>query len=61
MNLKPNEIAIIGDRPLTDIWVGKRLGTITILVDPLMKNKEPLVVKFLRKIERSFMYIHEEA
>lgn len=59
MDLKPNQVAVVGDRPLTDIWVGKRLGSITILVDPLMKDKESDFVKFLRKIERSFMEISE--
>jgi hypothetical protein len=55
MGLKPQEVAIVGDRPLTDIWVGKRLGAITILVDPLIKDKESKVVKLLRKLERSFI------
>lgn len=55
MHLKPEEIAVIGDRPLTDIWVGKKLGSVTILVDPLMKDKEHDFVKFLRKLERSFI------
>ena len=50
-----HEVAVIGDRPLTDIWVGKRLGAVTILVDPLMKDKESNFVKFLRKLERSFI------
>ena len=55
MNLQPGEVAIIGDRPLTDIWVGDRLGTKTILVDPLMKNYEIPVIKLLRKLERTFI------
>jgi hypothetical protein len=55
LNLKPSEVAVVGDRPLTDIWVGKRLGSITILVDPLMKDHENTFIKFLRKLERSFI------
>lgn len=55
MELKPEEVSVVGDRPLTDIWVGKRLNALTILVDPLMKNKESNFVKFLRKLERSFI------
>ncbi|MEW5820182.1 MAG: YqeG family HAD IIIA-type phosphatase [Cyanobacteriota bacterium] len=55
MELKPNEIAVVGDRPLTDIWVGKKLGSVTILVDPLMKDNESELVKILRKLERSFI------
>ena len=57
MQLDVSEIAVIGDRPLTDIWVGKRLGTHTILVDPLIKQQEHKFIKFLRKIERTFIDI----
>lgn len=55
MGLKSNEVAVIGDRPLTDIWVGKRLNAITILVNPLMKAKENRLIKLLRKLERTFI------
>lgn len=55
MELDGKDVAVVGDRPLTDIWVGKRLGSITILVEPLMKDKENNFVKFLRKLERSFI------
>ncbi len=34
MNLLPQEVAIIGDRLLTDIVGGNRMGMITILVHP---------------------------
>lgn len=57
MQLNVTEIAVIGDRPLTDIWVGKRLGAHTILVDPLIKHQEHKFIKFLRKIERTFIDI----
>ncbi len=40
MELIPSQVVIVGDRPLTDILVGQRLGMITILVDPIMKQKE---------------------
>ena len=46
---------MVGDRPLTDIWVGQRLGIVTILVDPIMKHKEAKIIKLLRKIERLFV------
>ncbi|OGI05136.1 MAG: hypothetical protein A2104_07405 [Candidatus Melainabacteria bacterium GWF2_32_7] len=55
MDLLPSQVAMIGDRPLTDIWVGQRLGLITILVDPLIKHEEIAIVKFLRKLERIFI------
>jgi HAD superfamily phosphatase (TIGR01668 family) len=52
MDLLPNEVCMIGDRPLTDIWVGQRLGLITILVDPLIKHEEIILYKILRRLER---------
>jgi len=55
MELLPNQVAIVGDRPLTDILVGVRLGLTTILVDPLIKHQEMEIVKFLRKLERIFI------
>jgi HAD superfamily phosphatase (TIGR01668 family) len=55
LDLEPENVAIIGDRPLTDIWVGTRLGSVTILVDPLIKDQENKFIRFLRKLERSFI------
>lgn len=56
MELLPSQVAIVGDRPLTDIWVGQKLGLTTILVDPLIKREEAAIIKFLRKIERLFAH-----
>jgi len=55
LGLIPSQVVMVGDRPLTDIWVGQRLGIITILVDPIMKHKEARIIKFLRKMERLFV------
>ena len=55
IDLLPSQVAMIGDRPLTDIWLGQRLGMTTILVDPLIKHEEMAIVKFLRKLERIFI------
>jgi HAD superfamily phosphatase (TIGR01668 family) len=55
LELLPEQTVIIGDRPLTDIWVGQRLGMVTILVDPLRKHQEMAVVKLLRRLERLFI------
>jgi len=52
IDLLPEQVVMVGDRPLTDIWVGQRLGMTTILVDPIMKHEEIEIVKFLRKLER---------
>ncbi|MEI7473588.1 MAG: YqeG family HAD IIIA-type phosphatase [bacterium] len=55
LELLPSETAMIGDRPLTDIWVGQKLGMTTILVDPLIKNDESKFIQLLRKLERVFI------
>lgn len=51
-NLTPSETAFIGDRPLTDILCGKRLGCLTILVDSITAKTENLPTRFVRKLER---------
>ena len=55
LGISAKEASMVGDRPLTDIWVGQRLHMVTILVDPLRKHKEHRVIKFLRGLERSFV------
>ena len=55
LELIPSQVVMVGDRPLTDILVGQRLGIITILVDPIMKQKEARIVKILRRLERLFV------
>lgn len=51
-NLKVSETAIVGDRPLADIWCGKRLGCVTVLVDSISADVEKPIVRFARKLER---------
>ncbi|MCE3235630.1 MAG: hypothetical protein K0Q50_1810 [Vampirovibrio sp.] len=55
LGLQATEVAMVGDRPLTDIWVGQRMGSYTILVDPLIKHSEKVYIKFLRGLERLFV------
>lgn len=55
LGLAATEVAMVGDRPLTDIWVGQRMGSYTILVDPLIKHSEKVYIKFLRGLERLFV------
>lgn len=50
--IKPEEMAMIGDRPLTDILFGKRLGCTTILVDSINWFEEKPIVRFARALER---------
>ena len=56
--ITPEQAVMVGDRPLTDIWVGHRVNMITVLVDPLMKHQEHDIIKFLRKLERSFIRLN---
>jgi HAD superfamily phosphatase (TIGR01668 family) len=55
IGLSAREVAMVGDRPLTDIWVGQRMGAFTILVDPLIKHQERRLYKVLRGLERLFV------
>ncbi|MFW6022189.1 MAG: YqeG family HAD IIIA-type phosphatase [Halanaerobiaceae bacterium] len=53
LQLKPDEIAVIGDQIFTDVLGGNRMGYMTILVDP-MSEKELITTKFMRSIEKFF-------
>lgn len=48
----PSKSVMIGDRPLTDILFGKRLGCKTILVDSITADSEKKVVRLVRGLER---------
>ena len=48
----PENTVIVGDRPLTDILCGKRLGCKTILTDSITAKSENLPTRFVRKLER---------
>lgn len=51
-----NEVAIIGDQIVTDIFMGNRLHMVTILVDP-MANKDLRITYFNRWLERRILKI----
>jgi HAD superfamily phosphatase (TIGR01668 family) len=52
LQLAPTQVAVIGDRPLTDIWGGMRLGAKTVLVRSLSAETEPRIFTLCRAIER---------
>lgn len=51
-NISPDEMAMVGDRPLTDILFGKFLGCKTVLVDSISWQEETPIVRFARRVER---------
>ena len=50
LGLEPQNIAVVGDQLLTDIWGGNRFGMYTILTKPLAK-KDVWVTRVKRPIE----------
>lgn len=60
MNLKPEEIAVIGDQVLTDVLGGNRGGFFTILVVPIVETDAP-ITRLNRLIERRILnYFHKK-
>lgn len=51
-DLTPETTCFVGDRPLTDVLCGKRLGCTTILVDSITADIEKPIVRFARWLER---------
>lgn len=54
-DLSAQQIAVVGDRPLTDIWGGQRSGMKTILVGTLRTMNEPQWKGKMRNLERIFI------
>ncbi len=52
LEVSPQNSAMIGDRPLSDILAGVRAGMTTVLVDSISKDEENIIVRFARFIER---------
>lgn len=55
INIIPQEVVIVGDRPLTDILAGKLLGAKTILVGSINAENEGYATRFIRWLERRFI------
>jgi len=56
MNLKSNEVVVIGDQLFTDVLGGNRLNLYTILVVPVAKT-DGFFTRFNRRLER--MALHQ--
>lgn len=55
INISPQKVVIVGDRPLTDILAGKLLGAKTILVGSINAENEGYATRFVRWLERRFI------
>lgn len=55
IGITPEQVVIVGDRPLTDILAGKRLGAKTILVDSINAHNEGKPTRIVRWLERRFI------
>ncbi|MBR9675732.1 YqeG family HAD IIIA-type phosphatase [Candidatus Woesearchaeota archaeon] len=51
INMKPKNVAVIGDRLLTDVAGGNIAGTYTIKVKPLSMKSEPNHITLMRGVE----------
>jgi len=51
-DINPKNVAMIGDRPLSDILGGKNAGMVTVLVDSISKSEENPIVRAARFVER---------
>lgn len=49
MTLEPQEVAVIGDTMLTDIFPGNLLTSHTILVEPIAEHEDPMLQWLTRK------------
>jgi len=54
LQLKPTEIAMIGDRVLTDVLAGNRLGLYTVLVRPIRADGTPCHNDRVQQLEKRF-------
>ena len=59
MNLRPSEVAVMGDQIFTDVLGGNRLGMFTILVPPL-HEKDFIWTKIMRIFEKKVFKKMEE-
>ena len=52
LNLPAEQIALLGDRVLTDVVVGNRLGLFTVLVKPIDANGQPSRQDWVQSLEQ---------
>lgn len=50
-----DEVVLMGDQLMTDIWCANRLGVTSILVNPIKRKTEKWYTRFNRKIEQGML------
>ncbi len=60
MGADPRHTAIIGDQVFADVLAGKRMGMLTILVDPVAPEREMVLTRFWRVLERPLRRVWAE-
>ena len=59
MNLKKEEVAIVGDQVFTDVYGGNKMGVKTILVQPV-SDKDEWITKIKRGLEQRVIKLYEK-
>jgi|SRR5690606_9189352 len=55
LNVKKDEVVMIGDQLMTDCFGGKRMGFTTVLVEAVKRSSDKLPTRINRKIESYFL------
>lgn len=55
LNVKANEVAMVGDQLMTDVFGGNRMGFVTILVEAVLRKSDKIWTRFNRKLEKHFL------
>lgn len=55
MKIDRERICAVGDQIFTDIWGGNRAGCFTVLVKPIMRKNEGLLIFFKRLLEKPIL------
>jgi|GEM_PF-1198904 len=53
LHIRPEEVAVIGDRITTDIIAGKKVGALTVLTMPIIKDKNIFTRFIIRPLENA--------
>lgn len=52
LGVEPSQAAVVGDQLFTDVLGGNRAGMLTVLVNPINRNREFISTRIMRLVER---------